>query len=57
MISTLGTGLVESRMKKITSEDTRKIAIEERIDNLEEMDEDEIKSLNVSISALHRDLR
>ena len=56
-ISTLGAGLVESRMKKITIEDSRKIAIKERIDNLEEMDEDEIKSLNVSISALHRDLR
>ena len=40
-ISTLGAGLVESRMKKITIEDTRKIAIKERIHNLEEMDEDE----------------
>ena len=57
LISTLGAGLVESRMKKITIEDSRKIALKERIDNLEEMDEDEIKSLNVSISALHRDLR
>jgi len=57
LISTLGAGLVESRMKKITSEDTRKIAIKERIDNLEEMDDDEIKTLNVSINALHRDLR
>jgi voltage-gated potassium channel len=55
LISTLGAGLVESRMKKITIEDTRKIAIKERIDNLEEMDEDEIKSLSVSINALHKD--
>ena len=57
LISTLGAGLVESRMKKITIEDTRKIAIKERIDNLEEMDEDEIKSLTVSINSLHKDLR
>ena len=57
LISTLGAGLVESRMKKITNEDSRKIAIKERIDNLEEMDEDGIKSLNVSINALHKDLR
>ena len=57
MISTLGAGLVESRMKKITIEDTRKIAIKERIDNLEEMDEDELKSLTVSINSLHKDLR
>jgi voltage-gated potassium channel len=57
LISTLGAGLVESRMKKITIEDTRKIAIKERIDNLEEMDEDEIKSLTISINALHKDLR
>jgi voltage-gated potassium channel len=56
LISTLGAGLVESRMKKITFEDTRKIAIKERIDNLEEMDEEEIKSLTVSINALHKDL-
>lgn len=56
LISTLGAGLVESRLKKITIEDSRIIAIKERIDNLEEMDEEEIKSLNVSINSLHRDL-
>ena len=56
LISTLGAGLVESRMKKITSEDTRKLAIKERIDNLEEIDEDEIKSLTVSINSLHKQL-
>jgi hypothetical protein len=44
-------------MKKITIEDSRKIALKERINDLEEMDEDEIKTLNISINALHSDLR
>lgn len=56
LISTLGAGLIESRMKKNTVEDNRKIEIKNRIDNLELMKEEEVKSLNISISDLHRDL-
>jgi hypothetical protein len=40
--------------EKNTIEDDTKIAIKQIIYNLERMDDDEIKTLNVSINALHR---
>jgi voltage-gated potassium channel len=57
LISTLGAGLIESRMKKNKVEDDRKKDIKERIDVLEVMSDAEINMLNNSISTLHRDLR
>jgi voltage-gated potassium channel len=56
LISTLGAGLIESRMKKNKVEDDRKKVIKERIDVLEFMSEEEINTLNISINTLHRDL-
>jgi voltage-gated potassium channel len=57
LISTLGASLIESRMKKIKTENPKKRTIKERIDDLELMNEEEIKLLNISINALHRELK
>lgn len=57
LISTLGASLIESRMKKTVTENPIKRTIKERIDNLESLNVEEIKSLNISINALHRELR
>jgi voltage-gated potassium channel len=57
LISTLGASLIESRMKKTKTENHAKRAIKEKIDDLELMNDEEIKSLNISINALHRDLQ
>jgi hypothetical protein len=43
-------------MKKTKTENRAKRAIKEKIDDLELMNDEEIKSLNISINALHRDL-
>ncbi len=57
LISTLGASLIESRMKKTDNENPIKRTIKERIDNLESLNVEEIKSLNISINTLHRELR
>jgi voltage-gated potassium channel len=57
LISTLGASLIESRMKKTKTENRAKRAIKEKIDDLELMNNEEIKSLNISMNALHRDLQ
>jgi voltage-gated potassium channel len=57
LISTLGASLIESRMKKTKTENHAKKAIKEKVDDLELMNDEEIKSLNISINALHRDLQ
>jgi voltage-gated potassium channel len=57
LISTLGASLIESRMKKIRTENPKKRTIKKRLDDLELMNEDEVNLLNISINTLHRELK
>lgn len=54
LISTIGAGLIESRIKEIEDRNEKiKSTIKERIDNIEKLQRDEIISIVTEILALH----